>query len=155
VASSELADFKRLAAKRISRAVLRLEVTAAAALEGGDVDGACAAAFDAYRMAAEALLVRHGLDPASGDDSARSIQNSVSARFAAEVPAFAAPVFDRFRRTYDRAQRFDPRSAHLSSADALSAIETAQSAVVAVKALLSGQQRGPLGAASDSGARRP
>jgi HEPN domain-containing protein len=153
VASSERADRKRLAAKRISRAVLRLEVTAAAALEGGDVDGACAAAFDAYRMAAEALLVRHGLDPASDEDSARSVQNSV-ARFAAEIPAFAAPVFDRFRRTYDRAQRFDPRSAHLSSADALSAIETAQSAVVAVKALLSGQQRGPLGATSGRGARR-
>jgi hypothetical protein len=153
VASSERADRKRLAAKRISQAVLRLEVTAAAALEGGDVDGACAAAFDAYRMAAEALLVWHGLDPASDEDSARSVQNSV-ARFAAEIPTFAAPVFDRFRLTYDRAQRFDPRSAHLSSADALSAIETAQSAVVAVKALLSGQQRGPLGATSGRGARR-
>jgi HEPN domain-containing protein len=141
VASLEPADLKRLAAQRISRATLRLEVTAAAALEGGDVDGACAAAFDAYRMAAEALLIRHGLDPASAGDSGVAVQVSASARFADEIPAFAPAVADRFRRTYERAQLFDPKASHPSSADALWVIETAQSAVAAVKARLGGKRR--------------
>ena len=45
----------------IDRASLRVGTTAAAALEGGDVDGAYVAAYDAYRMTAESLLARQGL----------------------------------------------------------------------------------------------
>jgi hypothetical protein len=45
----------------IARAALRVEATATAALKAGDVDGAYIAAYDAYRMAAESLLVRQGL----------------------------------------------------------------------------------------------
>lgn len=45
---------------QMERATRRLETTAAAALSGGDVDGAYVAAYDAYRMAAEALLAWHG-----------------------------------------------------------------------------------------------
>jgi hypothetical protein len=41
--------------------MLRFETTATAALAGGDVDGAYVAAYDAYRMAAEALLARQAL----------------------------------------------------------------------------------------------
>jgi hypothetical protein len=41
---------------RAARATLRLKANAVAALENGDIDGDYAAACDAYRMAAEALL---------------------------------------------------------------------------------------------------
>ena len=42
-------DLAALAEALIGRAVLRVETTAAAALAGGDVDGAYVAAYDAYR----------------------------------------------------------------------------------------------------------
>ena len=48
------------AATIIGRATRRL-LTADGGLTVGDVEGAFAAAYDAYRMAAEALLIRHGL----------------------------------------------------------------------------------------------
>src|SRR6202035_2565932 len=51
------------------RATRRLETTAAAALRGGDVDGAYVAAYDAYRMAAEALLAWQGMRATSGEGS--------------------------------------------------------------------------------------
>jgi len=53
--SFEAKDLAALAEALIARAVLRVETTAAAALSGGDVDGAYVAAYDGYRMAAEAL----------------------------------------------------------------------------------------------------
>src|SRR5471032_2536846 len=59
--SFEAEDLAALTEALIGRAVLRVETTATAALAGGDVDGAFVAAYDAYRMAAEALLVRQAL----------------------------------------------------------------------------------------------
>lgn len=50
-----------LAKAQMARAARRVEATAAAALKMGDVDGAYVAAYDAYRMAAEALLAQQGL----------------------------------------------------------------------------------------------
>jgi hypothetical protein len=57
----EAADLAGLAEAQVNRATLRVEATATAALSMGDVDGAYAAAYDAYRMAAEALLACQGL----------------------------------------------------------------------------------------------
>jgi hypothetical protein len=54
----EADDLAGLAEAVSGRAQLRVETTAIAALAGGDVDGAFVAAYDAYRMAAEALLAR-------------------------------------------------------------------------------------------------
>lgn len=54
-------DLTGLVTAQVHRATLRLNATAVAALENGDVDGAYAAASDAYRMTAEALLARQGL----------------------------------------------------------------------------------------------
>jgi hypothetical protein len=59
--SFEAEDLGVLADALIGRVLRRVETTAAAALEGGDVDGAYVAAYDAYRMAAESLLARQGL----------------------------------------------------------------------------------------------
>jgi hypothetical protein len=60
----------------------------------------------------------------------------VSAQFAAEIPAFAKPAFERFRRTRHTAQYFDPSAAPISKADAEWAIEKAAGALSGVKTLL-------------------
>ena len=57
----EAEDLAQSADALIARAALRVEATAAAALKAGDVEGAYVAAYDAYRIAAESLLVRQGL----------------------------------------------------------------------------------------------
>jgi hypothetical protein len=64
--SFETGDLTALAEALVRRATLRLEATAVAALVNGDIDGAYAAAYDAYRMAAEALLGREGLRATGG-----------------------------------------------------------------------------------------
>jgi hypothetical protein len=115
---------------------LRLETSARAALKNGDVDGAYAAAYDAYRMAAEALLGRQGLRATGGDGSHMAVEDAVSAQFAAEVGAFAKPTFERLRRTRHTAQYFDPSAPPITEADAPWAIEKAAAALSGVKALL-------------------
>ena len=75
--------------------MLRVETTATAALAGGDVDGAYVAAYDAYRMAAEALLARQALRATGGDGSHMAVEDAVSAQFKDDVPAFAKPTFER------------------------------------------------------------
>jgi hypothetical protein len=135
--SFEASDLSALAAAQVDRAALRLEATAVAALENGDVDGAYAAAYDAYRMAAEALLGRQGLRATGGDGSHMSVEDAVSAQFAAGISAFAKPTFERLRRTRHTAQYFDPSAAPISRADAEWAIQKAAAALSGVKALLS------------------
>lgn len=58
------------------------------------------------------------------------------AQFAADIPAFAKPTFERFRRTSHSAQYFDPDAAPITKADASWAIEKATAALSGVKALL-------------------
>jgi len=116
---------------------LRLNATAVAALEDGDVDGAYAAAYDAYRMPAEALLARQGLRATGGDGSHMSVEDAVSAQFAAAIDAFAKPTFERFRRTRHAAQYFDPSAVPITKADAQWAIEKATAALAGAQALLS------------------
>jgi hypothetical protein len=125
-----------LAETLIGRAARRVETTAAAALTGGDVDGAYVAAYDAYRMAAETLLARQALRATGGDGSHMAIEDAVSAQFAADIPAFAKPTFERFRRTRHSAQYFDPSAAPITTSDASWAIEKATAALSGVKALL-------------------
>lgn len=104
----------------------------------GDVDGAYVAAYDAYRMAAEALLARQGLRATGGEGSHMTVEDTVSAQFTAEIPVFAKPTFERFRRTRHSAQYFDPSAAPITEADASWAIEKATSALLGAKALLAG-----------------
>lgn len=132
----EASDLAVSAAAQVERAARRLEATARAALENGDLDGAYAAAYDSYRMAAEALLARQGLRATGGDGSRMAVEDAVSAQFAAGIPAFAKPAFERFRRTRHTAQYFDPSAAPISKADAEWAIEKAAGALSSVKTLL-------------------
>jgi hypothetical protein len=104
--------------------------------------GAYAAAYDAYRMAAEALLGRQGLRATGGDGSHMSVEDAVSAQFAAEIPAFAKPTFERLRRTRHTAQYFDPTAAPITRPDAEWAIEKATAALAGTKALLSATPAG-------------
>src|SRR5260221_14115987 len=135
--SFEASDLAALADALTGRASLRLEATARAALKNGDVDGAYAAAYDAYRMAAEALLGRQGLRATGGDGSHMAAEDAVSAQFSADIPAFAKPTFERLRRTRHTAQYFDPSAAPITSQDASWAIQKATVALAGSKALLS------------------
>jgi len=135
--SFEASDLAAVADVQIGRATLRLNATAVSALEKGDVDGAYAAAYDAYRMTAEALLGRQGLRATSGDGSHMSVEDAVSAQFATEIPAFAKPTFERLRRTRHTAQYFDPSAAPITKPDAEWAVEKASAALAGAKALLS------------------
>src|SRR5580704_7720979 len=134
--SFEAEDLAGLTEALVERAALRVDTTAAAALAGGDVDGAYVAAYDAYRMAAEALLARQALRATGGDGSHMTVEDAVSAQFKAEIPAFAKPTFERFRRTRHQAQYFDPSAAPITRPDAEWAIEKATAAVSAARDLL-------------------
>lgn len=105
--SIEAEDLGQQVTALLGRADLRVGTTAAAALDGGDVDGA-------YMI----------------------VEDAVSAQFAADIPAFAKPTFERFRRTRHSAQYFDPKSPPITKADASWAIEKATAALSGVKALL-------------------
>jgi uncharacterized protein (UPF0332 family) len=136
--SFEASDLTALADARVGRAALRLEATALSALEKGDVDGAYAAAYDAYRMSAEALLGRQGLRATGSDSSHMSVADAVSAQFSAEIPAFAKQTYERLRRTRHTAQYFDPSAAPIAKADAEWAIGKATAAVAGTKTMLTG-----------------
>jgi hypothetical protein len=134
--SFEAGDLGALADALVVRAARRVETTASAALAGGDVDGAYVAAYDAYRMAAESLLARQGLRSTGGDGSHMTVEDAVSAQFAADIPEFAKPTFERFRRTRHSAQYFDPDAAPITEADASWAVAKATAALSGVGKLL-------------------
>ena len=96
----------------IGRATRRL-LTADGGLAAGDVEGAFAAAYDAYRMAAEALLIRQGLRATGGEGSHVTVEDAISGQFAKAIPGLAKPTFERLRRTRHAAQYFDPSSDRL------------------------------------------
>ena len=129
-------DLAALTEALVARAMLRVEITATVALAGGDVDGAYVAAYDAYRMGGEALLARQALRATGGDGSHMAVEDAVSAQFRAEIPAFAKPTFEQFRRARHSAQYFDPSAPPLTASDAGWAIEKAKEALAGVKALL-------------------
>ena len=114
----EASDPGGLADSLIERAARRLDATARAALANGDPDGAYAAAYDAYRMAGEALLARQRLRATGGDGSHMAVEDAVSAQFVADVPAFAKPTFEQLRRTRHAAQYFDPGAPSITDQDA-------------------------------------
>jgi hypothetical protein len=134
--SFEAGDLAALADALVGRAALRVEVTATAALAGGDIDGAFVAAYDAYRMAAEALLARQALRPTGDRGSHTSVEDAVSAQFRGQIPAFTKTTFARFRETRHSAQYYDPSAPSITRPDASWAIEKATEALSGVKALL-------------------
>lgn len=87
-------------------------------------------------MAADSLLAQQGLRATGGDGSHMTVEDAVSAQFATEIPAFAKPTFERFRRTRHSAQYFDPDAAPITRADAAWAIEKATAALSWVRVLL-------------------
>ena len=67
------------AAAIIARASRRL-LTAEGGLNLGDAEGAFAASYDAYRMAAEALLIRQGLRATGGEADFRTTSTHATLR---------------------------------------------------------------------------
>jgi len=51
------------------------------------------AAYDAYRMAAEALLIRQGLRATGGEGSHVTVEDAISGQFAKQIPGFAKSTF--------------------------------------------------------------
>lgn len=139
IEAEELADFAKAL---IKRAALRLETTAVAALVGGDDEGAYVAAYDAYRISAEALLACQGLRATSGEGAHVAVEDVVSAQFAVAIPAFAKPTFERFRRGRHGAQYFDPGVAAITKADASWAIEKAAAALAGARRILTDEPPG-------------
>ena len=121
-------DLASAAATAIERATKRLG-TAARALDGEDFDGAYAAAYDAYRMAAEALLVRQGLLATGGEGSHMTVEDAISAQFSDRIAGYAKPTFERFRKTRHTAQYFDPSASPLERPDAEWALEVSRATV--------------------------
>jgi uncharacterized protein (UPF0332 family) len=113
----------------------RRVATASAALDLTDADGAYAAAYDAYRMAAESLLVRQGLRATGGEGSHMTVEDAISAQFGGDIVAFTKPTFERMRRTRHTAQYFDPSAAPITDDDARWAIEKATAAMTDVQSL--------------------
>jgi hypothetical protein len=66
-----------------------------------------------------------------------AVEDAVSAQFGGDIPAFAKPTFERFRRTRHSAQYFDPDAAPITEADSAWAIEKARAALAGVSRLLS------------------
>lgn len=147
----ESEDLGAFAEALAGRAALRVDPTAVAALAGGDIDGAYVAAYDAYRITAESLLARQGLRATGGRSSHLTVEDAVSAQFAAVIPAFAKPTFERFRRTRHSVQYFDPAAVPITKPDAAWAIDKASAAVSGVRTLLADS---PPGRFIDAGAGR-
>ena len=105
----------------------------------GDIEGAFAAAYDAYRMAAEALLIRQGLRATGGEGSHVTVEDAVSAQYARQIPGLAKPTFERLRRTRHAAQYFDPTAAEISADDSEWALRTARAVVEATGLLLASE----------------
>jgi hypothetical protein len=120
----------------LARSSKRL-ATAAGGLAAGDSEGAFAAAYDAYRMAAESLVIRQGLRSTGGDGSHVTVEDVVGAQFGREIIEFAKPTFERFRRMRHAAQYFDPSAAEIDVIDAEWALQTARRAVDGVAAVMS------------------
>jgi hypothetical protein len=66
-----------------------------------------------------------------------TVEDAVSSQFAAEIPAFSKPSFERLRRTRHTVQYFDPSAAPITEADARWAMGKAADVLSGVTRLLS------------------
>jgi hypothetical protein len=139
IATEDLAATAEMLVERAHRRV----ATASAALALGDIDGAYAAAYDAYRISAEALLTRQALRATGGEGSHMAVEDAAAAQFAEKIPAFAKPMFERMRRTRHSAQYFDPSAAPIEEADAKWAIEKAAAAIDGARSVLASGELSP------------
>jgi len=128
-------DLEISASGLLERATMRVS-TANAGLKAGDAEGAFVTAYDAYRMGADSLLIRQGLRATGGHGSHAVVEDAVSAQFANVIPGLAKSTFERFRRTRNAAQYFDPDAPEIVHADASWAIRTASDVIDSVRNVL-------------------
>lgn len=96
-------------------------------------------------MAADSLLVRQGLRATAGQGSHAVIEDVVAAQFFDEVHGLAKPTFERFRRTRNAVQYFDPDAPEIVQADASWAIRTASEVIDGGRNLLTSESLGLYG----------
>ena len=131
----ETGDAHLSATGLVDRAALRLR-TANAGLASGDPEGAFVAAYDAYRMTADSLLLLQGLRATGGQGSHTAVEDAVSAQFSRTVESFAKPTFERLRRTRNALQYFDPDAPEVDDDDARWAIQHAKLSVEGARDLI-------------------
>lgn len=110
--------------------------TAELALDDGDDEGEFVAAYDAFRMSADALLLAQSLRATGGDGSHVTIADAISAQFGDATPEFRRVIFDRLRRTRHAIQYFDPTATETTIDDAAWGSATATSAIDAAGTIL-------------------
>ncbi len=74
----------------------RRRLTADGGMKAGDVEGAFVAGYDAYRIAAEALLVRQGLRATGGEGSHMTVDDAISAQDAQLILGSPSPPSSGF-----------------------------------------------------------
>src|SRR5215469_13928158 len=74
------------AADALLERATRRHATSQSALKLDDLAGAYSTGYDAYRIAAESLLARQALRATAGNGSHVTVEDAVSAQFAAEIP---------------------------------------------------------------------
>lgn len=131
----DIGDASATALGLVAKAERRLR-TSTAASDGGDAEGSFVSAYDAYRMAAEALLALQSLRSTAGDGSHVTVEDVVSSQFAQMIPEYAKVTYERFRRTRHSAQYFDPDAPDVTAADADWAIEVAGRAIAGARGIV-------------------
>ncbi len=97
-------------------------------------------AYDAYRMAAEALLAQQCLRATGGEGGDVTVEDAAAAQFARQIPPFAKPIFEQIRRTRHTAQYFDPDQPDVTHDDANWAVDQADEAIAGASRLLSSER---------------
>lgn len=118
----------------------RRRATAQAAADGEDWEGAFANAYDVYRMAAEALLLRQGLRATGGDGPHVAVEDAVAGQFGQVIDAFSKVLFERFRQ--GRHASHDPNRPDTTDADARWALGLAARALEGARSLVESGELG-------------
>jgi hypothetical protein len=105
--------------------------------DAGSWETAFTNAYDAYRMAADAVVLGLGYRVRSGDGGHRTTLDIADATFDDPAGPFASRPAERFRAGRNEAQYFDPdRPVDKTEADAQWAIDRARTAIEVVRSSL-------------------
>lgn len=117
----------------------RDRLSAAELLLGADLfEAAFTSAYDAYRMAAESIVLALGHRVPAVAGAHRITIDIAQAALGAHADAFATATAERFRTGRHEAEYFDPdRPVEKTEADARWALDKANAAIAAVAAALS------------------
>jgi hypothetical protein len=122
--------------EQLEQADARLGTARDALARGKDLGGALSAAYDAFRIAADALLARQGLRASGGDGSHVTVLDSAAAQFDDEIPDFSVAGSENFRTRRHRSQYREIGVPEVTRDDASWAVEKAEHAVAGARNLM-------------------